>query len=198
MFCVNFDVQLFAVHRTSSKQSSIASINLDDDDDDEDDDEETALTNPTKKKTTEIYVPTVLRILRLNTPEWLWILLGTANSVVYGAVSPLFALFFAEIYGLFAEPNLDEQKRLVRFYVVIVALVGLASGLSQFLISVAFTQSGLGLTMRMRKLTFSAMLQQEMSYFDYQAHSVGALVTRLSSDVAALKVDSNFPETLKK
>jgi hypothetical protein len=44
----------------------------------------------------------------------------------------------------------------------------------------------------MRKLTFSAMVRQEMSYFDYEMNSVGALVTRLSSDAAALKVNNVF------
>jgi hypothetical protein len=42
------------------------------------------------------------------------------------------------------------------------------------------------------------MLRQEMSYFDYEANSVGALVTRLSSDAAALKVNNSFAEVFRK
>jgi len=34
------------------------------------------------------------------------------------------------------------------------------------------------------------MLRQEMGYFDSETNSVGALVTRLSSDASALKVNS--------
>ena len=39
----------------------------------------------------------------------------------------------------------------------------------------------------MRKLTFSAMLRQEIGYFDRKTNSVGSLITRLSSDAAALE-----------
>jgi ATP-binding cassette subfamily B (MDR/TAP) protein 1 len=82
----------------------------------------------------------------------------------------------------------------VSLYSGIIFIIGFTGGVSQFLSTVGFSKSGEELTMRMRKMTFSAMLRQEMSYFDYEANSVGALVTRLSSDAAALKVNNNFVE----
>lgn len=123
----------------------------------------------------------------MNSPEWRWIVLGAISSLIYGAIQPLFALFFAKIYGLFAEPDLNEQKRLTSLYAGMIFLIGFGGGVTQFLSSVGFAKSGEELTIRMRKLTFSAMLRQEMAYFDYENNSVGALVTRLSSDAAAIK-----------
>ncbi len=183
--------RLILANRSFSKQSSTSSGDLDENDDDDDDDETTSK-DPTKKKKKRFHIPFVVKILKLNGPEWPWIVLGAINSVIYGASQPLFALLFAKIYGLFAEPNLEEQKRLVSLYAGIIFLIGIASGVSQFLSSVGFAISGVELTMRMRKLTFSAMVRQEMSYFDYEMNSVGALVTRLSSDAAALKVNNVF------
>jgi ATP-binding cassette subfamily B (MDR/TAP) protein 1 len=41
--------------------------------------------------------------------------------------------------------------------------------------------------MRMRILSFQSMLRQEIGWFDLDENNLGALVTRLSSDAAALK-----------
>jgi hypothetical protein len=42
--------------------------------------------------------------------------------------------------------------------------------------------------MRMRIISFASMLRQEISWFDKEENSIGALVTRLSSDASSLKV----------
>ncbi|UJR37711.1 hypothetical protein I4U23_030406 [Adineta vaga] len=170
--------------RTISKQSSVSANDFDEEDDDDD---ITASADPSKKKRKFLRTPFVFRIFKYNAPEWYWILLGSVSSLIFGAMQPLFALFFAQVYGLFAEPDLDEQKRLTSLYAGIIFLIGLAGGLAQFFESYAFAKSGEALTKRMRILTFSAMLRQEMGYFDMEANSVGALVTRLSSDASALK-----------
>ena len=45
-----------------------------------------------------------------------------------------------------------------------------------------FGVAGLRLTSRLRRLTMSAILRQEMAFFDDPANSVGALCSRLASD----------------
>lgn len=110
------------------------------------------------------------------------------SSVIYGAVQPVLALIFSQIYSLFAEPDLEKQERLTSMYAGIIFAIGFVSGVAQLLSGYAFAKSGEELTTRMRKLTFSAMIRQELGYFDHEANSVGALVTRLSSDAASLKV----------
>lgn len=141
-----------------------------------------------KNRKKRFHTPMPLKILRLNAPEWPWIVLGVISSLIYGAIQPVFALFLAQIYGLTADPSPEKQERLTRLYVIGVFLIGLASGGTQFFSALGFAKSGEELTMRMRKLTFSAMLRQEMSYFDDEMNSVSALVTHLSSDASALKV----------
>ena len=182
----------------TKRTTSVTSGDHDENDDDDDDYDDGTSRDPTKKTKKRLRVPFIVKILKLNGPEWLWIVIGAINSLIYGAIQPLFALFYSEVYGLFAEPDLDKQTRSIRLYAGIVFLIGLASGISQFLSSVGFAESGVQLTMRMRKMTFSAMLRQEISYFDYEANSVGALVTRLSSDAAALKVNYSFIEVYMK
>lgn len=50
-----------------------------------------------------------------------------------------------------------------------------------------FSFSGERLTSRLRKLTFAAMLRQEMGWFDNEKNSVGALCSRLSADASAVQ-----------
>jgi ABC-type multidrug transport system fused ATPase/permease subunit len=173
------------VDRSFSKQSSISGDDLNDIDDDDD---EASADDSKKKKKKYCHTPFIFRMLKLNGPEWRWILLGAIGSLTYGAIQPLFALFFTQIYGLFAEPDLNEQKRLTSIYAGGIFLVGFIGGVAQFLSTVGFSKSGEELTLRMRKLTFAAILRQEMGYFDHETNAVGALVTRLSSDASALKV----------
>lgn len=169
---------------TLSRESSASA-----DDDDEDENGEDDPKKVDKKLKKKFFrLPFMMRMLKFNAPEWPWILLGTIFSIVYGAVQPLFALFFAQIYGLFAEPDLEKQKHLTSVYAAAIFLIGLGGGVAQFLSIVGFAKSGEALTMRMRKMTFAAMLRQEIAYFDYESNSVGALVTRLTSDASALKV----------
>ena len=50
-----------------------------------------------------------------------------------------------------------------------------------------FGVAGERLTTRMRKLMFSALLRQEVTYFDDVKHTVGVLCARLSGDASALQ-----------
>jgi ABC-type multidrug transport system fused ATPase/permease subunit len=180
-------------NRSFSKQSSGPSEDLDENDDE---DEQISSDDPSKKKKKRFHTPFMFKILKLNGPEWPWILIGAICSIVYGASQPIFALLYSYIYGLFANPDLAEQNYLTSIYAGVIFAIGFIGGLSLFLSVVGFAKSGEELTMRMRKLTFSAMLRQEMGYFDQEANSVGALVTRLSSDASALKVNNTIANDL--
>ena len=52
----------------------------------------------------EIPVVSLARILKKNAPEWWMIALGLIGSMVSGAISPLFSIFFGKILGVFANP----------------------------------------------------------------------------------------------
>jgi ABC-type multidrug transport system fused ATPase/permease subunit len=136
--------------------------------------------------------PFLFKIVKFNMPEWRWILLGTIVSLIFGTVNPFYGLLSAQLYGVFGVADIHEQERLARNYAILGFFVGFCGGISQFLISLCFAKSGEALTMRMRKLAFSAMLRQEMGYFEQESNSTGALVTRLSSDASALKVNINI------
>ncbi|CAF3578851.1 unnamed protein product [Rotaria sordida] len=131
--------------------------------------------------------PFIFKILKLNYPELNWIILGCITSITFGTITPLFALLFSEIYGLFAEPDIDKANTQTRNYAIIIFFIGVAGGICQCLSSIAFSKSGEALTMRMRIISFASMLRQEIAWFDREENSLGALVTQLSSDASNLK-----------
>ena len=52
----------------------------------------------------EIPVAPLTALLKKNAPEWWMIGLGLIGSTITGAVTPLFAIFFGKILGVFANP----------------------------------------------------------------------------------------------
>lgn len=69
---------------------------------------------------------------------------------------------------------------------ILFLVIGILAGVSQFTQIFAFTFSGEALTLRLRKLSFAAMLNQEMGWFDDPSRSIGALCSRLSGDAASV------------
>lgn len=130
--------------------------------------------------------PFFIRVLALNSPEWFSILIGSLTSLIYGAVTPCYALIFSLIFGLFSQDSTTAANN-SRNYAIMVFCVGIAGGICQFLSSYAFARSGEALTVRMRVMSFTTILRQEMSWFDQEANQQSILVSRLSKDAAALK-----------
>ncbi|CAF3666385.1 unnamed protein product [Adineta steineri] len=139
------------------------------------------------KKKRFLRQPFIFKILKLNLPEINWIILGCISSVIFGCLTPVFAFFFSNIYGLFAERDIHKANVLTRNYAIIIFFTGVLGGICQCISSIAFSKSGEALTMRMRVMSFGSMLRQEIGWFDREENDLGALVTQLSQDAASLK-----------
>lgn len=49
------------------------------------------------------------RILKMNSPEWPYLLVGSISAIIVGASFPVFAIIFGEIYGV------SQYMHIVRF-----------------------------------------------------------------------------------
>lgn len=130
-------------------------------------------------------VPT-LQILKMNKPEWVYILFGSIAAAIMGAVMPVFALLFGEILGVLSQDP-DEARENSVYYAICFLVVGIVSGLTMFMMALMFSISGEKLTIRVRKETFSAILRQEIGWFDEKANNTGALCARLSLDASKIQ-----------
>lgn len=48
--------------------------------------------------------------MRLNSPEWPFILLGSVFSVAFGAMTPLFGIFFGEVMEVFTLQDTQQAR----------------------------------------------------------------------------------------
>jgi ATP-binding cassette subfamily B (MDR/TAP) protein 1 len=138
------------------------------------------------------HTPFFIKLLKLNSPEKFYLIVGSVCALLYGAVEPAVGLVYSMIYGLLANPNLETQSLGTRNLSLGIFGIYVFAGIVQFLSTVTFAKAGEALTLRMRLFTFEAMLRREISWFDDEKNSVGSLVTRLSNDTAAIKVNSFF------
>jgi len=150
--------------------------------------------------------PSFFRVLSFNVHEWPYMLIGVLTSLLMGAAMPIYAILFGEVLGLLSKST-DEARAGSVYFAFLFVAAGVAVGSAMFFQISAFTVAGERLTLRLRKLAFSAMLrvsetmpgsinrclvckwpfQQEMTWHDQPSNSPGALCTRLSSDASAIQ-----------
>jgi hypothetical protein len=53
------------------------------------------------------------KLMRLNSPEWVWLLMGFIGCAVFGSVMPIFAYFYGEIFAVSANITRKENRFLI-------------------------------------------------------------------------------------
>ncbi|XP_068633659.1 ATP-dependent translocase ABCB1-like [Battus philenor] len=127
------------------------------------------------------------RVIRLNAPEWKSASAASLCSLLSGFAMPLFAVVMGDFMGVLSNPNTVEVLVQVERYAIIFFLIGIISGIVNFVVVYFYGVAGENLTMRLRVLLFKNMLQQEVAYFDDKANSTGVLCARLSGEAAAVQ-----------
>ncbi|XP_017679387.1 PREDICTED: ATP-binding cassette sub-family B member 5 isoform X2 [Lepidothrix coronata] len=142
-----------------------------------------------KKELEEENLPDVpyLKILALNKPEWLYVLLGVIAAAVIGGVHPAFAVIFGKIIGAFQERDPIKRSKNTLVLSLMFLLLGVIILAAYIIQGFMFGKSGEMLTMRLRSLSFKALLQQDIGWYDDQKNAVGVLLTRLATDASQVK-----------
>uniref|UniRef100_A0A671LMY3 ABC-type xenobiotic transporter n=1 Tax=Sinocyclocheilus anshuiensis TaxID=1608454 RepID=A0A671LMY3_9TELE len=103
-----------------------------------------------------------LTVLKLNKPEWPYMVVGVLCATINGGMQPAFAVIFSKII-------ITKQNCALIF------------------VGFCFGKAGEILTMRLRFKAFNAMMRQDLSWYDNTKNSVGALTTRLAADTAQVQ-----------
>uniref|UniRef100_A0A671WTA5 ATP-binding cassette, sub-family B (MDR/TAP), member 4 n=1 Tax=Sparus aurata TaxID=8175 RepID=A0A671WTA5_SPAAU len=128
-----------------------------------------------------------LKVMRLNSSEWPYILVGTLCAMINGAMQPVFAIIFSKIISVFAEPDQEIVRQRSTFFALMFAGIGAVSFVTMFLQGFCFGKSGEILTLKLRLKAFTSMMRQDLGWFDNHKNSVGALTTRLATDAAQVQ-----------
>ncbi|XP_044860298.1 ATP-dependent translocase ABCB1-like [Mauremys mutica] len=148
--------------------------------------------SPAKKKTKEKEgenLPAVpySRILALNKPEWLHIFFGVIAAAFSGGIYPALSVVYGKIIGAFEETDPEKRSKnttLLSLMFLVLAVISLVTHIIQ---GFMFGKSGEVLTKRLRYLSFKALLQQEIGWYDDPKNAIGVLLTRLATDASQVK-----------
>lgn len=134
----------------------------------------------------------VKKILQLMAVDKKFLVLAMSASLVNGLVNPLTAILKSNIvndmYAVEAKRDYVGMRAIADKYLFMFLGAGAFLGVSYFIQSYNFRLLGRNITNRMRSMTFTSMLKQDMKWFDAPGHSAGALSAMLSNDTAAVKI----------
>ncbi|TMW60931.1 hypothetical protein Poli38472_000973 [Pythium oligandrum] len=128
------------------------------------------------------------RIWKMSLPEWKFLAAGALGAIVNAAMFPVWGVLLTKITVLFFElkPR-DELLTDARYWSLGFVGLGIVFGASITLQHYGFGVTAQRLISRIRLKTFTAMLHQEVGWFDLEENSSGALVSRLATDSATLQ-----------
>ncbi|CAN7998393.1 unnamed protein product, partial [Ixodes pacificus] len=135
------------------------------------------------------------KLLRLTDPERGYMTAGCLCALLMGLSVPIYAIFLGNmlqainiyrrghVQGL-GSGNADLIMSTTIFYCLLFLMVGVLTGFCSFLQTFSFSVVGENLTRRLRKITFSAMMRQEVAWYDEEDNTPERLCTFLFSDTA--------------
>ncbi|KAI4370622.1 hypothetical protein MLD38_018956 [Melastoma candidum] len=132
--------------------------------------------------------PSFWRLAQLSFPEWLYAALGSVGAAIFGSFNPLLAYVISLIvtsYYRFGEGAHHPQE--VDKWCLIIACMGIVTVLANFLQHFYFGIMGEKMTERVRRMMFSAMLRNEVGWFDEEENSADTLSMRLANDATFVR-----------
>nr|QNH67930.1 ATP-binding cassette transporter subfamily B member 1-like protein X2 [Brachionus plicatilis] len=119
------------------------------------------------------------KLLKLQKPELIWIILGVLGSMCVGIVFPLTGLVFSNIYNVFQSPWDDQIKESLK-YMGILFGIALANLIANLAYNYSISLAGARLTRRVRVHMFESMMRQEIGFHDLDENRSSILATQLS------------------
>lgn len=140
--------------------------------------------------------PSFWRLVDLSLAEWLYAVLGSIGAAIFGSFNPLLAYVIALIVTAYyrggegGEHSRDDRRHLrqeVDKWCLIIACMGVVTVVANFLQHFYFGIMGEKMTERVRRMMFSAMLRNEVGWFDEEENSADTLSMRLANDATFVR-----------
>ncbi|KAH7667797.1 Xenobiotic-transporting ATPase protein [Dioscorea alata] len=131
--------------------------------------------------------PSFWRLAELSFAEWLYALLGSTGAAIFGAFNPLLAYTIALIVATYYQHHFRDIHHDVNRWCLIIAGMGIITVVANFLQHFYFGIMGEKMTERIRRMMFSAMLRNEVGWFDEEENSADTLSMRLANDATFVR-----------
>ncbi|KAF5369355.1 hypothetical protein D9758_002765 [Tetrapyrgos nigripes] len=122
------------------------------------------------------------RIGRLNTEGWRTYAIGSVFAIMTGLVYPAYGIVFALGINGFSDLEPSQMRHdndRVALWFFIIAIV---SAFSIAMQNYSFASAAATVTANLRRLSFKAILRQDIEFFDKDENSTGALTSELSDN----------------
>lgn len=126
------------------------------------------------------------RLYSMVGPDWMYGVVGVIGALIAGAQMPLFALGVSQAlvsYYMDWETTQHEVKKIAFLFVGGAVVTVIVHAIEHL----CFGIMGERLTLRVREMMFSAILRNEIAYFDDTSITSSMLSSRLESDAALLR-----------
>ena len=114
------------------------------------------------------------RLMSWSKPEFGIYVIASLGAVVNGSVQPLFAVLFATILTKLGTAESDT-------YSLLLACLGVGAFVTNFMQNL-YVLAGERVTRRLRYASFSAILAQDIEFFDHEENATGVLMSKLAED----------------
>ena len=122
------------------------------------------------------------RLAKMNSPEWKYALVGSVGSVICGSLSAFFAYVLSAVLSIYYNPDHNYMIKQIDKYCYL--LIGLSSAALIFntLQHSFWDIVGENLTKRVRERMLTAVLKNEMAWFDQEENESARISARLALD----------------
>ncbi|XP_074572803.1 ABC transporter B family member 6-like [Curcuma longa] len=131
--------------------------------------------------------PSFWRLVELSFAEWLYALLGSIGAAIFGSFNPLLAYAIALIVAAYYRIGISDVHNEVNRWCLIIACMGIITVVANFLQHFYFGIMGEKMTERVRRMMFSAILHNEVEWFDEEENSADTLSMRLANDATYVR-----------
>ncbi|XP_010534476.1 PREDICTED: ABC transporter B family member 20 [Tarenaya hassleriana] len=131
--------------------------------------------------------PSFWRLAQLSFPEWLYAVLGSLGAAIFGSFNPLLAYVIALVVTAYYKNKGGHLREEVDKWCLIIACMGIVTVVANFLQHFYFGIMGEKMTERVRRMMFSAMLRNEVGWFDEEDNSPDTLSMRLANDATFVR-----------
>lgn len=118
----------------------------------------------------------------MNSPEWIYALVGSVGSVICGSLNAFFAYVLSAVMSVYYNPDHAYMIREIAKYCYL--LIGLSSAelLFNTLQHSFWDIVGENLTKRVREKMLAAVLKNEIAWFDQEENESARIAARLALD----------------
>ncbi|KAL5992651.1 ABC transporter B member 13 [Asimina triloba] len=131
--------------------------------------------------------PSIMKLIRLNKSEWSYAVLGSLGAILSGTESPLFALGISHVLTAFYSEDKQQMKTETEKVVLIFVGAAICTVPVYLLQHYYYTFMGERITTHVRLSMFSAILKNEIGWFDLDENSSGTLASTLAADATLVR-----------